>query len=384
MTTKIVMMAIICLSASIATAQFTTTASGLKYKIDEPGNDKHPQKGCRVWLEYTGWLDNDTIFVSTEETGSVDFWLGQGQVIKGWEEALPLIGEGGTIHLTVPPHLGYGGMAIAGIPENSTLHFKIKVIQVDVFEPIKSLDTNGTTANKLPNGIVYYAVQNGHGQPASKGDNVYVHYTGWLPDGSIYSSTIHSGSPTRFTAGCGETIEGLDTAFLLIPEGGKYKFMIPWNLAFGEKGYGNRIPPKTDITIDIEMVHISKEIMVEKWDASGHDTLSTASGLRYIVFDAGDGEQILRNSIVTAHYSGYLPDGTLFDSSVKRESPIRYPVGAGIIIDGLDEASLLMRRGSRFQLLIPSNLAYGEEGLPPTIPANADLVFDVEILDVIE
>lgn len=384
MKTGIVIMAIICLSANIATAQFTTTASGLKYKIDEPGNDKHPQKGCRVWLEYTGWLDNDTIFVSTEETGCVDFWLGQGQLIKGWEEALPLIGEGGKISLTVPPHLGYGKMALAGIPENSTLHFEIKVIQVDVFEAIKPLDTNGITANKLPNGIVYYVVQNGHGQPATKGDNVYVHYTGWLPDGSIYSSTVRSGEPIRFTAGCGETFEGLDTAFLLIPEGGKYRFTIPWNLAFGEEGYGNRIPPKSDITLDIEMVRISKEIMVEKWDASELDTITTASGLRYIVFEPGYGELIAKNSVVTAHYSAYLPDGTLFDSSVKRESPIRYPVGAGIIIDGWDEASLLMRRGSRFQLLIPSNLAYGEEGLPPTIPANADLIFDVEILDVIE
>lgn len=384
MKTGIAIIAIIFLSVSIASAQFTTTASGLKYKIEEPGNDKHPQKGCRVWLEYTGWLDNDTIFASTEETGCIDIWLGQGQVIKGWEEALPMIGEGGKMSLTVPPHLGYGNKEYAGIPENSTLHFEIKTIQVDIFEAIKPLNTNGITASKLKNGIVYYAVQNGHGQPAKKGDNVYIRYTGWLPDGSIYSSNIHSRDAVRFTAGCGETFEGMDTALLLIPEGGKYRFTIPWDLAFGEEGYGNRIPPKADITLDIEMVHISKEIMVEKWDASGRDTITTASGLRYIVFEPGNGEQIAKNSVVTAHYSAYLPDGTLFDSSVKRESPIKYPVGAGIIIDGWDEASLLMRNGSRFQLLIPSNLAYGEEGLPPMVPSNADLIFDVEILDVIE
>ena len=102
------------------------------------------------------------------------------------------------------------------------------------------------------------------------------------------------------------------------------------------------------------------------------------------MFEPGSGPQIKDRSIVTAHYSVYLPDGTLIDSSVKRESPIRYPVGAGLIIEGWEEASLLMRGGSRFQLLVPANLAYGDEGEPPLVPANSDLVFDIEILDVIE
>lgn len=384
MTTKIVIMAIICLSVNIATAQFTTTASGLKYKIEEPGNSKHPKNGCRVWLEYTGWLDDNTVFASTEESGCIDLWMGQGQLIKGWEEALPMIGEGGKISLTISPNLGYGDKATAGIPENSTLHFEIKIIQVDEFEPIKPFDKNGLKASTLPNGIKFYTIEPGHGDFAKPGDNVYIHYTGWLPDGTIYSSTHNVGDAKRFTAGAGETFEGMDTALLHMAEGSKCRFAIPAEMAFGDEGYGNRIPPKSDITLDIEMVKISKEIMVEKWDASGHDTTTTVSGLRYIVFEPGDGDLIARNSIVTAHYSGYLANGQLFDSSVKRESPIKYPVGAGLIIDGWDEASLLMRKGSKFQLLVPPHLAYGEEGLPPIVPANADLVFDVEILDVIE
>lgn len=384
MKTGIVIMAIICLSANIATAQFTTTPSGLQYKIEEPGNSKHPHSGCRVWLEYTGRLDNDTIFASTDETGNIDIWMGQGQIIKGWEEALPLIGEGGEISVVIPPHLGYGNMAIAGIPENSTLHFEIKIIQVDEFDAIKPFSTNGLKADILPNGIKCYTIASGHGDTAKPGDNVYIHYTGWLPDGTIYSSTRNISDAKRFTAGAGETFAGMDTALLHMSEGSKCRFAIPAEMAFGDEGYSNRIPPKSEITLDIEMVRISKEIKVSKWDATGHDTITTASGLRYIVIEPGHGDLIAPNSIVTAHYSGYLANGQLFDSSVKRESPIKYPVGAGLIIDGWDEASLLMRKSSKFQLLIPSHLAYGEDGVPPTIPANADLVFDVEILDVIK
>ena len=376
----------VCMLTNGATAQdgFTTTKSGLQYRIDNPGNNRHPQKGWRVWLEYTGRLDDGTIFGSTDETGNIDIWLGQGQVIKGWEEALPMIGEGGRISLIVPPHLGYGDIDTYDVPRNSTLHFDIKMIQADSFPAIEPFPTKGLKAEKLACGIRRYTIDPGNGGPARPGDNVYVHYTGWLPDGTIYTSTRNTGDPRRFTAGAGETFEGMDTALLSMAEGARCRFVIPNKLAFGDEGYGNRIPPKTDITLDIEMVRITREIKVAKWDATGLDTLSTASGLRYIVFEPGEGQLIQSRSIVTAHYSVYLPDGKLIDSSVKRESPIRYPVGAGLIIEGWEEASLLMRNGSRFQLIVPARLAYGDEGQPPLIPANTDLIFDVEVLDVIE
>jgi len=74
----------------------------------------------------------------------------------------------------------------------------------------------------------------------------------------------------------------------------------------------------------------------------------------------------------------------LFDSSVKRLEPIRFPVGVGSVIDGWDEGLQLMRKGSKFQLLIPSYLGYGSEGAPPQIPADTDLIFDIEVLDVIQ
>ena len=364
-------------------AQMTTTPSGLQYEIVEAGNNRHPQPGWRVWVEYTGTLDNGQVFASTEDVGNIDLWLGQGQLIKGWEEALPMIGEGGQINLIVPPSQGYGDMDIPDIPKNSTLHFELKLVQADSFPPIKPFDVKGVKKQKKPNGITYYCIEPGHGKPAKKGDNVYVNYTGWLPDGTIYTTTRNAGELRRFTVGMGEAFEGMDSALTMMPEGAKCRFIIPYRLAFGDKGYGNRIPPKNDVTLDIEMVRISPEKKITKWDCTGLDTITTASGLRYVVLEPGYGPRIEHDNIVTAHYSAFYND-TLFDSSVKRESPIRYPVGAGIVIDGWEEATLLMRRGSRFQLFVPSKLAFGADGPQIGLPADADVIFDVEIVDVME
>lgn len=369
--------------AATATAQMTTTASGLQYQIMEPGNSRHPRLGWRVWVEYTGTLDDGTVFASTRETGGIDLWLGCGQLIKGWEEALPMIGEEGLINLIIPHSQGYADMEVPGVPKNSTLHFTIKLIQADSFPAIKPFAVKGVKKRKTPSGITYFSIEQGHGKTAKKGDNVYVNYTGWLPDGTIYTTTLKANDAQRFTAGMGEAFAGMDSALLMMPEGAKCRFIIPYRLAFGEKGYANRIPPKTDVTLDIEMVRISPEKKIAKWDCTGLDTITTASGLRYVVLEPGYGPRIERENIVTAHYSAFYND-TLFDSSVKRESPIRYPVGAGIVIDGWEEATLLMRRGSRFQLFVPSKLAFGSDGPQIGLPANADVVFDVEIIDVVE
>jgi len=363
---------------------FQTTKSGLQYQIIEPGEGAKPQAGNRIWVEYEGKLTNDSIFVTTRETGNADFYMGQGQMIKGWEEGLKLIGAGGRIVLNVPPQLGYGNMEIPGIPINSTLIFEIKLLQVDPGEPLQPFNTKGLKAQKGPKGLKYYVVNQGHGPLAKTNENAYVHYTGWLPDGTIYSSSRNIGDAVRITVGAHDVFEGWDQGLQLMSEGSKIRLEIPWQLAFGKEGYGNRVPPKTNICLDLEMVRLTPEIHVTKWDGTGHDTLTTLSGLRYIVFDEGSGDLIKSNSLVTVHYSGYFTDGKLFDSSVKREEPLKFPVGAGLVIEGWDEAALLMRPGSKFQLIVPARLAYGEAGSPPEIPANTDLIFDIEVMDVIQ
>jgi FKBP-type peptidyl-prolyl cis-trans isomerase len=82
------------------------------------------------------------------------------------------------------------------------------------------------------------------------------------------------------------------------------------------------------------------------------------------------------------HYTGWLTDGTKFDSSRDRGQPFSFPLGGGQVIAGWDEGVAGMKVGGRRKLVIPSELGYGPMGSPPVIPASATLVFDVELLDV--
>ena len=107
---------------------------------------------------------------------------------------------------------------------------------------------------------------------------------------------------------------------------------------------------------------------------------STASGLQYEVLKQGNGKSPKATDRVTVHYTGKLTDGTVFDSSVQRGQPATF--GVNQVIAGWTEALQLMKEGDKFMLYIPYNLAYGERGAPPQIPAFATLVFEVELLKV--
>jgi FKBP-type peptidyl-prolyl cis-trans isomerase FklB len=103
-------------------------------------------------------------------------------------------------------------------------------------------------------------------------------------------------------------------------------------------------------------------------------------GLQYKVVTKGTGTKPGLSDTVTVHYAGTLIDGTEFDSSYKRNEPATFPVAG--VIPGWTEALQLMPAGSTWELFIPANLAYGEQGAPPSIGPNQVLVFKVQLLDV--
>jgi FKBP-type peptidyl-prolyl cis-trans isomerase FklB len=103
-------------------------------------------------------------------------------------------------------------------------------------------------------------------------------------------------------------------------------------------------------------------------------------GLQYKVLVPGDGPSPVQNDTVTVHYRGTLIDGTEFDSSYQRGLPAQFKVGE--VIKGWQEALKLMKKGAKWQVFIPSDLAYGEAGRPPVIGPNEALVFTVELIDI--
>lgn len=113
----------------------------------------------------------------------------------------------------------------------------------------------------------------------------------------------------------------------------------------------------------------------------GKETVKTDSGLEYIVLAEGTGEKPTKGQTVEAHYTGWLTDGTKFDSSKDRDEPFSFAVGQGEVIPAWDEALLDMKVGERRKLIVPPDLGYGEMGTPGgPIPPNATLIFEVELL----
>ncbi|WP_223033982.1 peptidylprolyl isomerase [Hanstruepera marina] len=108
----------------------------------------------------------------------------------------------------------------------------------------------------------------------------------------------------------------------------------------------------------------------------------TESGLRYQILQKGSGAKAQKGQTVSVHYKGQLADGTVFDSSYKRNQPLEFPVGVGQVIAGWDEGICLLNVGDKARLVIPSDLGYGSRGAGGVIPPNATLVFDVELMAV--
>lgn len=115
-------------------------------------------------------------------------------------------------------------------------------------------------------------------------------------------------------------------------------------------------------------------------NAKRKGVVTTKSGLQYEVLEKGKGPSPKESDIVKVNYEGKLPDGTVFDSSIKRGEPAEFPVNA--VIPGWQEALKLMKVGEKVKLTIPSDLAYGASGFQNVIPPNSVLVFDVELLDI--
>ena len=116
--------------------------------------------------------------------------------------------------------------------------------------------------------------------------------------------------------------------------------------------------------------------------AVDENEVTTESGLKYVDSVVGDGASPKEGDMVSVHYSGFLTDGTKFDSSVDRGQPFQFKIGVGQVIKGWDEGVMSMAIGGKRKLIIPPELGYGARGAGGVIPPNATLLFDVELLGI--
>lgn len=358
------------------------TASGLQYTITSQGSGQQIHRGDIIKAHYTGKLTNDTVFDTSLKRGvPFEFMVGRGRVIKGWDEAFTYLHVGDKARLVIPPDLGYGQKEMGNIPSNSTLIFEVEAVEVKPgiqFFEIKNHDTLKTAS-----GLKYLvAKSNPTGDKPQVGGSVSVNYIGCFTDGTIFDCSADRGKPIVFQIGKKQVIPGWEEGIALMHTGEKYRLIIPYQLAYGEQGYQGIIPPKANLIFDVELVEAKAPVKVLHFDIAGKEMKTTESGLMYILISKGTGTKAESGKTVKVHYTGYLDDGSIFDSSVERGEPIEFKLGQGMVIAGWEEGITLMNVGDKMQLIIPYDLAYGESGRPPVIPPKAKLTFDVELLEV--
>jgi peptidylprolyl isomerase len=236
-------------------------------------------------------------------------------------------------------------------------------------------------ATKTASGLAWKILRKGKGT-ASPGphDKVSINFTGWTPGGDVIASSIPDGE--AWSLALKDAIPGLAEGLRLMVSGEKRRLWIPAPLT--APGSPSRRGTTGPAVFDVELVSFVKmpdPIPVpEDVDAAPADAKRTKSGLAYRVLKRGTGKQHpTATNTVEVHYSGWTPDGKLFDSSVRRGKPTSFPLNG--VIKGWTEGVQLMVVGEKTRFWIPGALAYGDAPTQTGAPGGP-LVFDIELLAI--
>ncbi len=360
-----------------------TTESGLQYEILEEGAGDKPTVGSRVSVHYTGSLEDGTVFDSSTGGDPFTFTLGTGSVIPGWDEGIALLNEGSKARLVIPPELGYGSTGAGDtIPPDSTLIFEVELVEVFPGGPAEPTKVDADDFTTTESGLQYYDFEVGDADAMpAEGQPVRIHYTIWLEDGTRLDSSIDRGEPLTFAMGQDQLFPGWEEGVSTMGVGGKRQLIVPPELAYGEASPGGAIPANATFIIEVELVELLESGPASPPEVADEDFQETESGLRYFDVEAGDGPAVEDGQTVNVHYTGWLEDGTLFDSSYSRGTPIPYVIGSGGAIPGWEEGISTMNIGGKRLLVIPPELGYGEDGYGDLIPPGATLTFLVELVE---
>ena len=360
------------------------TESGLEYIEVEAGTGPRAQPGDQVSVHYTGTLEDGTVFDSSEGGEPISFTLGQGGVIQGWDEGIALMNVGGKAQLVIPPELGYGAQGYGNaIPPNATLYFDVELVSaatptpVPTAAPPTTVDPDDYTTTD--SGLQYYFLEEGDGETPEEGEIAQVTFSGWVQGGTRFADSQGS-APIEFMVGREEILPGWDEMVLLMQVGDVVQFVLPPELGLGEEGAPNGIiPPNATLIFEMELLGIEPPppppTTVEESDYTVTD-----SGLQFYTLTEGDGEAIEEGDLVTLHYTMWDEEGIQLETSVDFGQPVQLVAGSGQAGPGWDEALLLMTGGSKAQIVLTPELAFGEQaGLAPT---EGNLIFEIEIVEV--
>lgn len=218
----------------------------------------------------------------------------------------------------------------------------------------------------------------GTGKEAKAGDTITVEYTGWLlekyNDQPFDSPSFHD-RPFQFVLGKGEVIAGWDQGLVGMKVDGKRKLTIPPDLAYGaDSAVDGRIPPNSTLVFEVSLLG-------DQGPPAATLPPSSVTKLKIEDLVVGTGAEVKAGDTLSVHYTGWLENGTKFDSSIGGQ-PIEFVLGKGSVIAGWEQGMVGMRVGGKRRLTIPPDLGYGSYGAGDTIPPNAALIFEVELVAI--
>jgi peptidylprolyl isomerase len=338
------------------------TCSGQEFENLKLGSGVSSKMGDVVTVNYEVYTSDNKKVESTLDSGGapVEFAIGGGSQISGLEEGVAGMRVGGQRRLTIPPELAYGDTGKPpSIPAGATLVYYVDVVSLKAMKV-------------LPSGVGYVDLTVGTGESPQTYDDLIVNYTGWLASGNTkFESTLDEGKqPLRITLGTAQVVQGWDTGLVGMKIGGKRRLTIPYNLGYGGAGRSPDVPAYANLAYEVELLDIKPPV-------------TTASGLKYHDYVVGTGSAPSPGDTVAVDYTGWLTDGTQFDSSLlEGRDPLIFVLNGGEVIPGFNEAVSTMRVNGRRKVIIPPNLAYGSAGSSPSIPPNATLVFQLELKNI--
>jgi peptidylprolyl isomerase len=325
-------------------------------------------------------------FADSYESGEpLEFTIGMGQVIAGWDKGLIGMKVGEVRKLTVPFQMAYGENSLEGIPPYSDLYFEVELVHAEKpMEPDKCpANVDNLKWKEAAKGLKVYDEKVGAGKPAVAGAVLKTHYTGWLLNGRKFGSSKDLGKPLSVIMGAGKMIKGWEQGLDGMREGGVRWFKISPSMGYGATAYA-MIPSNSTLVFRVELVssEVDEEIAAQMDFFPDTTTLTLengSEGLRYAIVKPGEGEPAKSGSNVKVHYTGWLVNGYKFDSSRDRGQPFAFPLGGGRVIRGWELGVQGMLPGEKRILIVPPGLGYGSRAAGP-IPGGSTLIFAVEYL----
>jgi len=359
-----------------------TTTSGLQFLEMIPSDGPNPQDGDIVNMNFIAALPDGTEFGNSyTQGGPIEVIVGRNQLLPGWEEGVKLMTVGSTARMVLPPDLAFGPEGYSGVvPPDSQIILVVEIMSIEKPPVPQQVSDNQLSATE--SGLKFYDISVGDGDAALDGLLVSTHFSIWVKEGSEFKfiSASEGEFPFSFEIGLGDMVfPGWEEGTTNMKVGGKRYLEIPPELGLGESGGGD-IPPNAILVMEIELTEVKEPVKMTEIDPGEYTT--TETGLQYFDLVEGEGATPETGQMVVVHYTGWLEDGTKFDSSLDRGEPFTFALDFGMVIDGWVEGVSTMKVGGVRQLVIPSELGYGDAGAPPTIPPGATLIFEVELLNI--